>query len=595
MSKKKSSSWGPVLLIVAALGAGGIWAQQNGYFDSGEDNLRIEGATVRRGPLDVTVTERGNLTAKNSASVKSEVEGRQTLLFLIEEGSQVKPGDLVAEIDVSDLEENLVSQQIGVQSARASATKTREALEIQRIENESSIANAKQEVEFSRLEIEKFLGSAAEGLMQMEFEEIQKVTAIAAPTDAQVGGDFSGGNRQQELQQYRDDILIREEERKRAEDTLSWSRQLAEKGFVERTELEADELAYTRSGIQLEQARRALFLLERYEHPKEWARLKGQFEETERQLRKAEKQAVAMLADYEAAKESAQVRYDLEEQKLVRIKDQISKGKLFAPVAGMVVYGRTEGGRGSGGEPMQEGGEIRERQEIVSIPGEGGMIAEASIHESSLEQVVEGLEVILRVDALPGREFRGRVGKVAVLPDKNSWWANPNLRLYKTEILVDETSSDMRPGMSCNIEIQVDKAGDTLFVPLQAVHHSGGSPLAWVRKGKEIEPRQVVVGRNNEKWVEIVEGLAEGEQVLLSPPAGFQAADGEEEGPAIADDLAQIPNGELPVMEERQTPSPSERPAGSEGKPEGRPAAAGGADRAERRGADRGSRERKKE
>jgi HlyD family secretion protein len=525
MSKKKSGSWRGMLLVVVVLVAAGYWANQEGLFGNGEDNVQIEGALVRRGVLDVTVTERGNLTAKNSASVKSEVEGRQTLLFLIEEGSQVQPGDLVAEIDTSDLLDRLVAQQITVQSSNASATKTREALEIQRIENESSIALARQEVQFAQIEIEKYVGSSVEGLSEMEFEEIRALST-SPPSDSKVEGDFSGGNRQQELQQFNDDILIREEERKRFEDTLTWSRQLAKKGFVERTELEADELAYTRSGILLEQAQRALYLLERYEHPKQWARLQGDFREAQRQLRKSEKQAVAKLADYQAAKEAAKVRLELEEQKLARSVDQVSKGKLFAPVAGMVVYGRTDGGRMGGGEPMQEGGEIRERQEIVSIPGEGGMVAEASVHESSLEQVVEGLPVILRVDALPGREFYGHVGHVAVLPDKNSWWANPNLRLYKTEILVDEASADMRPGMSCNIEIQVDRGEDVLYVPRQAVHHSGGSAVAWVRGANGVELRQVTAGRHNDKWLEVVEGLKEGETVLMSPPAGFQAKEG---------------------------------------------------------------------
>ncbi|MFT7487285.1 MAG: HlyD family secretion protein [Candidatus Paceibacteria bacterium] len=412
-----------------------------------------------------------------------------------------------------------MAQEISVQSGRATATKTREALEIQRIENESLIANSIQDVYFALLEIEKFIGSGIEGLSEMSFEEI---LALAEET-SEVG--FTGGNREQELQEYRDNILISEEELKRAEDTLDWSTQLAEKGFVERMELEADQLAFTRKGIMLEQAQRARFLLERYEHPKQWAQLQGNHEEAKRQLRKARKQEIAKLADFEAAKQAAMVMLELEEEKLARILSQIDKGNIYAPVSGMVVYGRTEGSRYGGGEPVQEGGEIRERQEILSIPGAGGMVAEASIHESALEQVVEGLAVTLRVDALPGRIFHGVVGKVAVLPDKNSFWANPNLRLYNTEIIVDESSPDMRPGMSCSIEIHVDEAPDVLFVPVQAVHHSSGVPIAWVSSSTGVESREVEIGRNNEKWLEILGGLEEGEIVLLSPPIGFQAED----------------------------------------------------------------------
>ena len=68
----------------------------------------------------------------------------------------------------------------------------------------------------------------------------------------------------------------RQEELKKAQDTLEWSTQLYEKGFVERTELERDELAFKRNGILLEQARRAQSLLVAYEQPKEAARLQGE-------------------------------------------------------------------------------------------------------------------------------------------------------------------------------------------------------------------------------------------------------------------------------------------------------------------------------
>jgi HlyD family secretion protein len=522
MSKKKGGAGGRLFVFLVVVGGvAAAWAWNQGAFDR-SDTVAIEGAEVRRGTLEITVTERGNLTAKNSVSIKSEVEGRTTLLYLIDEGVHVEQGELLAELDTSALQDQRVAQEITVQSARAAATKAREALEIQRIENESLIANARQTVEFARLEIEKFLGAEIEGLTLAEFEEVVQLLEQSAPDDGAVSGAFTGGGRAQQLQEARDEILIRQEELKRAQDELEWSRQLAEKGFVERTKLEADELAYTRAGIVLEQAERAYFLLERYEHPKEWARLLGDLREAERQLRKAEKQAVAQLADFEAAKESSRVKLDLEEQKLADFIDQISKGRIVSPVSGMVVYGRTEGSRWGGGEPVQEGGEIRERQEIVSIPGEGGMVAEASIHESALKQVVAGLPVTVRVDALRGRELRGEVASVAVLPDKNSWWANPNLRLYKTEVVVEETEADMRPGMSCSIEIHVDTLEDTLFVPIQSVHASGGGTLCFVRTAQGIEQRAVRVGRNNEKWIQVLEGLEEGEVVLLAPPIDFQ-------------------------------------------------------------------------
>ncbi|MCB9914361.1 MAG: efflux RND transporter periplasmic adaptor subunit [Planctomycetes bacterium] len=490
MTKKKRSGARVVwaFLIVVALGVAGAW--QLGWLGGGEE-LRIEGAPVRRGPLEITVTERGNLEAQNSYSLKNEVEGRTTILYLIEEGTYVRAGDLVAELDASELVDRRVTQEITVQSARASKTKAEENLKIQEIENESQIAKARQQVEFATTDLEK----------------------------------FREGDRPQQIEEVNENILLREAELVQAEATKTWSEELFDKGFIEKTELDRDQLAFSRAEVLLEQSKRSKELLTTYEHPKEEARLAGDLEEAQRQLRKAELQAVAQLADYQAAFDSSEVKLQLEEEKLAKYLQQIDKARLIAPVDGMVVYGREEGSRWGGGEPVTEGGEVRERQEIATIPGAGGMIAKASVHESVLKQVREGLPVIVRIDALPGREFPGVVDKVAVLPDKNSWWANPNLRLYRTDVSIENGSEEMRPGMSCNIEILVDMLEDTLYVPLQAVYSVGGRNVCWVQKGLGYEERTVEVGPHNEVWVAIESGLEEGEIVLLSPPPGAKVGE----------------------------------------------------------------------
>jgi len=187
----------------------------------------------------------------------------------------------------------------------------------------------------------------------------------------------------------------------------------------------------------------------------------------------------------------------------------------------MVVYTRTEGGRMGGGEAIQEGTQVREGQEILTIPSTGGMIAEASIHESVLKQVAIGLPCTISVDALPSQQFRGQVRFVAPLPDKGNWWANPNQRLYRTEVSIEEASPEMRPGMNCSIEILVEEIEDAVYVPLQAVVLSKGATVAFVAQGGRTEERKVVIGKQSVQWVQILEGLSEGEEVLLTPPPGF--------------------------------------------------------------------------
>jgi hypothetical protein len=192
----------------------------------------------------------------------------------------------------------------------------------------------------------------------------------------------------------------------------------------------------------------------------------------------------------------------------------------------MVVYAQQDsGGRMGGSQPIQEGTSVRERQDIVTIPSATGMVAQVSLHESVLKQVSVGQNCLLKIDALGVREFQGRVSFVAVLPDQNSWWANPNTRLYRTEVQILDGIPDMRPGMSCQIEILVDDIPNATYAPVQAVFRSGGDNIAFVtRPGGKYEERKVQVGRYTNNWVEIVSGLEVGELVMLTAPVGFSPA-----------------------------------------------------------------------
>ncbi len=143
MTKKKKSN-GTLLfgVIVAALCVVGYGAGPGGWFDPDEIEA-IEGVPVRRGPLRISEVARGNLEAKDSARMVNELEGRATILFLAEEGTYVEQGQLICELDVSDLVDRMVSQEISVKNAEASFTKAREQYDIQEIQITSDMAAAK--------------------------------------------------------------------------------------------------------------------------------------------------------------------------------------------------------------------------------------------------------------------------------------------------------------------------------------------------------------------------------------------------------------------------------------------------------------------
>jgi HlyD family secretion protein len=490
MSSRKSG-FRPIHLIGVLVVLGSVaWygRARGGWFASSKVEV-IRGAKVQRGPLRISVIERGNLKAADSVSLKSEIEGQTTILYLHPEGEVVEEGTLLVELDATELIDRRVQQEITVRNANAAFVKSSQNLKIQESENASDIAKAEQALDFARQDLEKY-------------REGDKVLAE---------------------ERAKEQIILGDEEHTRAKEKLEWSERLAKKGFLTNTELEADRLSLTSAKIKLDQAKREQEILVQYEIPRQVAELQANLAEAHRELERVNLQAEARLVDFKADKETNQAELALEEETLAKYKRQIERAKIYAPKRGMVVYSQGNGdGRGRNSEPMQEGSTIRERQEIITIPNPGGMVAQASLHESVLKQVSVGQPVMVKVDALGTTTFQGQVSFVAVLPDQQSWFANPNVRLYRTDIQIFNTSPEMRPGMSAAIEILVEDITDALYVPVQTVFRHKGGNICFVNDGTSVKATDVEIGQYNDKWVQVSSGLEEGQTVLMSPPTNFQ-------------------------------------------------------------------------
>lgn len=445
-----------------------------------------EGAPVRRGPLRIAVTAGGNLKASDTDRLSSQVEGRTTILAIAPEGSQVKKGDIVCELDASALVEQRIQQSITVGKAEASLVKATQARAIQESQNKSDIEKAQRAIAFAEQDLQMFL----EGERQLELEKSQQSIDLAR------------------------------EEAQRAQSRLNWSQELSTKGFLTAIELEADRISEHRSTVMLQQATRERELLERYRLPRKESELRALLEEARQERERVELQASARLVDFDSDVRSSRSSLELEKERLTRVETQIENAKLRAPSDGYVVYAV----RDSDDPPVAAGTEIREREEILTIPSSSGMTAEVKLHESVLKQVQEGQKCKITVDALPGTVLDGHVAFVAMLPDQNSRWSNPNLRLYRCEVVIDSEAPGMRPGMSCSVEVLIEELADALYVPVQCVFRDGVRNLCFVADDG-VEHREVTIGRYTELWVQVVEGLSEGETVLLHPPAGFVATE----------------------------------------------------------------------
>jgi HlyD family secretion protein len=455
--------------------------------DKDPDNV-IPTYTVKKGPLTISFVESGTIKARDQVILKNEVEGKTLITYVIPEGSRVKKGDLLVELDASELTDKKIDREIDVQNAEAQYISKQENLEVVKNQAKSDVDLAILTLDFAKQDLEKY-----------------------------VKGDYLN-----ELHQKEAKITLSKEKYERAKDTLLWSEKLAEENFISNTELQGDRLAKDEAEMNVQIAEQDKALLEEYTYKRTLAKLQSDVNQAEMALERTRRKAHADVIQAQAELKAKESEYGRQKDKLDKIITQISKTKIYAPDDGLVIYAtsakNTGGWRGSNSEPLDVGREVYEREELIYLPTGNKSDAEIMVHESYLKKISVGMPTVITVDALQGKKYYGTIQQIAPLPDARSMWMNPDLKLYTTKVAIDSEDLSLRSGMSCQAEIIVEQHKEAFYVPLQAVIRVGQNPTVYVKNGKKFEPRTVKVGLDNNKVIHILEGLKDGDIVQLNPP-----------------------------------------------------------------------------
>ncbi len=436
--------------------------------------------TVERRDFLVSVIEGGALAATQELLIVCEMEGTPRILRIVPEGTSVKKGDLLVELDSSGIKERLDTQEVVVENARFALTKAKEDLDIQILLNDANDKDAELAVEFALSDLEKY-----------------KL------------GDWPQAKRVLEA-----DITITKEEVQRAKDKLDWTGKLHAKGYATRSELEGDQLALKRQDIALEKGSEALRLSEKYDYPKKVRLLESGYEQSKLALLRIKQRSKSLLSAAQADLKARENTLELQSGKLEETRLQLQLAKIFAPQDGLVVYAPVSS---SLGQPIEEGAVVRQKQPLIKLPDVSKMMVEIKIHESHVRQVKPGQPAFVTIDSMPDKQFNGVVKKIAPLPDSNSRYYSPNLKVYAAEVLIDEALADFKPGVSARAEIVVTNLHKVLTIPIQCVTSHKGRQVCYIERAGNPVSMPVTVGHHNDKFIEIRSGIKEGDRVMLSP------------------------------------------------------------------------------
>lgn len=483
-------------LLLALLAAAAVVAVKS----RGPEGPVLSYYPVKRGDFLISIVEGGNIEAVNEVVVRSEVEGTARIIYIVPEGNQVTNGQLLVELDSASSQDAVNQQQINVEKAQFALIQAEQQLEIQKSMVESEISAAKLKLEFAEKDLEKFeKGEAAQSLRNAQIE----ITNVF-------------------------------ESLKIAEEKLGWTEKLFEKGFETKANLDRDRLSVSQTKLKLEQAQKNLWMIETFDNPKKRRTLESAVQEAKDDLARVKLQGERKLAQYEADVTTQKSTLELSKKKLERDMKQLAATKIYAPQDGLVVYGGSGGDRRFSSESMiEEGATVRNRQELIKLPDISEMKLIVKIHETHINNIRRGQLAYVVLDGMPDKRFQGVVNKVAPLPDSASRWGNPNLKVYATEILIQDKLPNVKPGVSARAEIIITNLPNVLTVPIQCVTTRKGQQVVFLETAPQV-PVPVKVGLYNTKFIEIVSGVKEGDRVLLSPP--FDAQEKDLAGAIIAGD-----------------------------------------------------------
>lgn len=444
---------------------------------------------VQRGTFQVTVTEKGTVDSLRNATLTSKVEGQTTIISIVPEGTQVKEGDLVCELDASALSDKATQQRINVTQAEAALKQAEKEIEIQETLNASNIEAAELAHDLAKIDLKKFL----EGDYKQQWLDL----------DSQV--------------------RINKENLSRAKEYLNYLERLVRKGYRMQSDLDAERIAFSRADNDRKVAEAKKEVLEVYTKERTERELKAKVAESERQIERSKSQAQAAMAQKLADLEAKKLTFEVQSNLLERLERQIAACKIYAPQDGQVVYANTRDGRSSDQILIEVGATVRERQPIINLPDLDAMKVNARIHESRISLVRPGLTATVKVDAAPTEEFHGEVDSVASVPSSlNSF--NRDLKEYEAVVrLTDDVEKlhQLRPGLNATVEILVSERDDVLQTPIQSLVSIVDKRFVYVLSPRGPELREVEIGETNERTVEILSGLEEGDRVVMNPRTHF--------------------------------------------------------------------------
>ena len=199
--------------------------------------------------------------------------------------------------------------------------------------------------------------------------------------------------------------------------------------------------------------------------------------------------------------ELAELQYEAAKQAVAQAQKQLDEAIITAPFDGIVAS-----------VDADEGDTVLTTTKIIHLIDLTSMELEVAVWERDIPMIRLNQRAIIELDAFPEVQLKGWVNFISLLPTVEA-----GVILYKVKIGFNVPQGlGLRVGMSAEAEIIIDERNNVLLVPNRAIKQDAqGNQIVEVMVNDQIQQRPVVIGLSDGFQTEIVDGLSEGETVVL--------------------------------------------------------------------------------
>jgi HlyD family secretion protein len=194
--------------------------------------------------------------------------------------------------------------------------------------------------------------------------------------------------------------------------------------------------------------------------------------------------------------------------------------RLRAPADGTVniLENPRSGGPMSSGVEFREGDRAWAGASILELPDLSSIHLEARLDESDRGRLKVGQQAIVKIEAVPGKDFNARVDLISVLArvDFSSGW--PPVRNFDLGLVLHDPDPRIRPGMTATARIAADRMPNATLVPAEAIFQKDGRSVVYRLRGSKFDEQPVEIVRRGREQAAVSAGVSAGDKLAVRRP-----------------------------------------------------------------------------